>query len=61
MSESIQESREFRVKFKMTVSRDSLLEAGDWEQGAVPRGIKFGEELNRRPVTHDSLSETEKK
>ena len=45
----------------MFVSRDSLLEAGDWEQGVVPRDIKFGEELNSRPVTRDSLSEAERK
>ena len=45
----------------MVVSRDSLLEAGDWEQGAIPRGIKFREELNRRSVPRDSLSEAERK
>ena len=45
----------------MVVSRDSLLEVGDWEQGAIPKSIKFGEELNRRPVTRDSLSEAERK
>ena len=44
----------------MAVSRDSLLEARDWEQGVVPRGIKFEEELNRRQVTRDNLSEVEK-